>query len=53
MSNEFNDSIMESLAEEIQSNNPKMSEKDLQIKLLQAFESLPEPDFDEEEKDDE
>jgi len=45
MSNEFNDVILEDLAEEIQSKNPTISDKEMQIRLLQAFESLPEPDF--------
>jgi len=48
MSNEFNDVILEDLAEEIQSNNPTISDKEMQIKLQETFENLPEPDFDEE-----
>ena len=51
MSNEFNDVILEDLAEEIQSKNPNISDKEMQIKLQETFENLPEPDFDEEEKD--
>jgi len=48
---EDNDKIMEGLAQEIIEKSPNLSQSDLKIAVDKAFESLPEPDFDEEEKD--
>lgn len=46
MSNEFNDVILEDLAEEILTKIPDISDENLKIAIDKAFESLPEPDFD-------
>jgi len=50
---EDNDKIMEEIAEKLKSEFPNMKNEELKIKLQQAFESLPEPDFDEEDINDE
>lgn len=56
MSNEYNDRIFESLAEEVLEEMPDISDADLEKEVNKRFDALPEPDFDaflEEEEEEE